>query len=266
MHRGNLRKMDTEIINDSVNYTLIVGKEKIRLNDCIGKKICLEYLQQINCIHCGKKTKTSYAQGFCYSCYKTLAETDENIMNPELDMAHLGISRDMEWAKEVSLKKHFVYLANTGEIKVGVTRAEQIPTRWIDQGADSAIIIAQTPNRHIAGTIEVYLKRFFSDKTKWKIMLSQKNTQSDILSQKKKAFELLHTEFKQYYLEDTKEMIINFPVKDYPEHILQNINLEKIKEYKGILVGIKGQYLIFNTGDVLNVRKHAGFLVNIDLD
>jgi hypothetical protein len=265
-YRGILNKMNTEITNESVNYTLLVGNDKITLNNFIGEKIKIEYLQQINCIHCGRKTKTSYAQGFCYNCFRSLPETGENIMNPELDMAHLGVSRDMEWAKEVSLKKHFVYLANTGEIKVGVTRASQIPTRWIDQGADNAIIIAEAPNRHIAGTIEVYLKKYFNDKTKWKKMLSQENTQLNILEQKNKAFELLHPEFKQYFLEDTELMRIKFPVKEYPEHILQNINLEKAKTFKGTLAGIKGQYLIFNTGDVINIRKHAGFNVVIDFD
>jgi len=265
MHKGNLRKMETEIINDSVNYTLLIGDEKIALNDKIGSQIKIEYLEQINCIHCGKKTKTSYAQGFCYKCFTTLPQTDRNIVSPELDMAHLGISRDMEWAKKVSLTKHYVYLANTGEIKVGVTRQSQIPTRWIDQGADSAIIIAETPNRHIAGTLEIYLKRFFSDKTKWKNMLSQKNENIDILAEKERAFKLVHPEFKQYFVDNSTVTNLNFPIKEYPEHILQNINIEKSKKYKGVLKGIKGQYLIFESGDVLNIRKHGGFLVNIEL-
>lgn len=266
MLKGNLRKMTTEILNESVDYSLTIGDDKILLNDYIGKKLHIEYLQQINCKHCGRKTKSSYAQGYCYKCFTTLPETDRNIVSPELDMAHLGISRDMEWAKNVSLKKHFVYLANTGEIKVGVTRETQIPTRWIDQGADNAIIIAETPNRHIAGTLEVYLKKFFSDKTKWKNMLSRKNEDIDMLAEKKKAFELVHSEFKQYFVEDSEVMNINFPIDQYPEHIHQNINLEKTKQYKGILKGIKGQYLIFESGDVINIRKHSGFLVNINFD
>lgn len=257
--------METEIINDSVQYTLLVGEERVALNSKIGTQVEIEYLEKINCIHCGRLTKTSYAQGFCYKCFTTLPQTDRNIVNPELDTAHLGISRDMEWAKKVSLSKHYVYLANTGEIKVGVTRHSQIPTRWIDQGADSAIIIAETPNRHIAGTLEVYLKRFFSDKTKWKNMLSKKNNNIDIIAEKKKAFELVHPEFKQYFIDNTEVINLNFPINNYPEHILQNINMEKMKKYKGILKGIKGQYMIFESGDVLNIRKHGGFLVNITL-
>jgi len=266
MHRGNLNKMTTEIIDGVIQYTLTIGDSEILMNNEIGKQINIEYLDIINCIYCGAKTKNSYGQGYCGKCFRTLPQTDRNIMNPELDMAHYGISRDMEWAKKNSLTKHFVYLADTGEIKVGVTRESQIPTRWIDQGADKAIIIAETPNRHIAGTIEVYLKRFFNDKTKWKKMLSGKNGNHDILAEKDKAFELIHPEFKQYFIKNSIPTELNFPIEEYPEVILQNINLERAKSYKGKLTGIKGQYLIFENGDVLNVRKHGGFLINFKIN
>ena len=265
MYTGNLYKMKTELKDGLVDYILPIGEEQIHMNELLGKQICISYLHEINCINCGRKTKTSYFQGYCYKCYNTLPQTDRNITNPELDMAHLGISRDMEWAKLNSLTTHYVYLADSGEIKVGVTRKSQIPTRWIDQGADQAIIIAETPNRHLAGVIEVYLKKYFSDKTKWKEMLCKKNGKGDILKKKEEAFEFLHPELKQYFSENSEVIKINYPVEKYPELILQNINLEKAKQYKGILTGIKGQYLIFENGDVLNIRKHGGYKVDLEI-
>lgn len=265
MLKGNLKKMDSVIIDNCVEYTLNIGDYKLNLNDVIGRQINITYLETINCIYCGVKTKQSFGQGYCSNCFHSLPQTDKNIMNPELDMAHWGISRDMEWSKKNSLIPHYVYLANTGEVKIGVTRNSQIPTRWIDQGADNAIILAKTPNRHIAGTIEVYLKQFFNDRTKWKKMLSNKNEHINLQEEKDKAIELIHPEFRQYIIQNNNTNTINYPIKSYPEIILQNINLEKTKAYKGVLVGIKGQYLIFENGDVLNIRKHSGFLIRLDI-
>ncbi len=265
MYIGNLYKMQAHINNDLVHYTLKIGCEKIDMNETINKQIFINYLHEINCINCGAKTKTSYFQGYCYNCYNKLPQTDKSIINPELDMSHLGISRNMEWAKKNSLTTHYVYLADTGEMKVGVTKKSHIPARWIDQGADQAIIIAETPNRHIAGVIEVYLKKFFTDKTKWKKMLCKKNSKRNILEKRNEAFDKLHPELKQYFKIDTDVIKLNYPINKYPDLILQNIHLEKVKQYKGVLTGIKGQYLIFENGDVLNIRKHGGYKVELEI-
>ncbi|MCH4895480.1 DUF2797 domain-containing protein [Marinilabiliaceae bacterium JC040] len=263
MYKGILNKMRAVETDSSINYSLDLGGEIVSPNDWIGKNITIDFLDEIYCCKCHKKVKQVYMSGYCYSCYKNSPETDENIFKPELDMAHLGISRDMNWAKEVSLKKHFVYLANTGEVKVGVTREANIPSRWINQGADSAIIIAEAPNRHIAGCIEVYLKKFFSDKTKWKKMLSSSNEDINLEEQRNIAFSKIHPVLKNFLTDEFKTKYLNFPVSIYPEHILQTQKLKKNKSIKGKLIGIKGQYFIFESGDVMNISSHAGFLVNI---
>lgn len=263
--QGNISKMRTDL-KDVVEYYLPIGEDMVQMNPLVGKKLNFTYLGQINCIHCGKKTKTSFSQGYCYSCFTTLPQTDESILRPELDLSYLGISRDMEWAKKNTLQPHFVYLAYSGNLKVGVTRESQVPTRWMDQGASKAIKLAKTPNRHIAGVIEVALKKHFSDKTNWRAMLKLADTEGvDMLSEKQKASQLLHPELQQYICDEDEVVDITYPVILRPEKIL-SFGFEKVKEYSGILKGIKGQYLIFEDGKVLNIRKHNGYLVSLNVE
>ena len=260
---GNILKMRSEFA-DPVQYFLPVGETELPMNELIDKTIQLSFTGQINCISCGKRTKTSFGQGFCYNCLQTAPEASETIMRPELSKAHLGIARDMDWAREHDLIDHFVYLAISGELKVGVTRHHQVPARWIDQGASEAIILAKTPNRHISGVIEVYMKNFFSDKTNWKSMLQNKITgQVDLVQEKEKAYQLLPAELKQYLHTDDHIWQINYPVSVFPEKIA-SVSFDKDPVIGGTLHGIKGQYLIFSDGRVLNIRKHSGYFLNID--
>ena len=263
MHKhGNIRKMHTDL-TDQLTYELPIGDEKIDMNALIGKEISLTYLGQINCIHCGRKTKTSFSQGYCYSCFTTLPQTDPSILRPELDLSYLGIARDMEWAKENSLKPHYVYLAYSGNLKVGVTRESQVPTRWIDQGASKAIKLAKTPNRHIAGVIEVALKEHFSDKTNWRSMLKLENSNDiQLAEEKEKARKLLHPELQQYISDEDEITDIVYPMEMIPEKVT-SFSFEKENEFTGVLRGIKGQYLIFDEGKVINIRKHNGYLIEL---
>jgi hypothetical protein len=259
---GNIIKMRSEFA-DPVKYFLPVGETELPMNELIGKSIKLSFTGQINCISCGKRTKTSFGQGFCYNCLQTAPEASETVMRPELSKAHLGIARDMDWAREHDLIDHFVYLAVSGELKVGVTRHHQVPTRWIDQGASEAIILAKTPNRHISGVIEVFLKDYFSDKTNWKSMLQNKSIPPiDLPQEKEKAYQLLPAELKQYLHSDNHIWQINYPVLAFPEKPA-SVSFDKDPVISGILNGIKGQYLIFSDGRALNIRKHNGYFLEI---
>jgi len=259
---GNIIKMRSEFA-DPVKYFLPIGETELAMNELIGKNLQLTFTGQINCISCGKKTKTSFGQGFCYNCLQTAPEASETVMRPELSKAHLGIARDMEWAREHDLIDHFVYLAISGELKVGVTRHHQVPTRWIDQGAGEAIILARTPNRHISGVIEVFLKNYFSDKTNWRSMLQNKVIQEyDLHAEKLKATELLPAELQQYIHSDNKIWKISYPCSAFPEKV-SSVSFDKEPVISGILSGIKGQYLIFSDGRVLNIRKHNGYFLEI---
>lgn len=259
---GNIIKMRSEMA-DPVQYFLPFGEVEIPMNERIGKPIEFRFTGQINCISCGKKTKTSFSQGFCYNCLQTAPEASETIMRPELSKAHLGIARDMDWAREHDLIDHFVYLAVSGELKVGVTRHHQVPTRWIDQGASEAIVLSKTPNRHIAGVIEVFLKNFFSDKTAWQAMLKNISTQGyNLPEEKTNANLLLPRELQQYYSDDDKIWRLNYPVLNFPEKVT-SVSFDKEPVISGVLIGIKGQYLIFEDGRVLNIRRHSGYWLEV---
>lgn len=261
---GNILKMRSEFA-DPVQYFLQVGDQELALNEQIGKNIRLSFTGQINCIACGKKTKTSFSQGFCYNCLQTAPEASETIMRPELSRAHWGIARDMEWAKENDLIDHYVYLAVSGELKVGVTRHHQVPYRWIDQGATQAIILARTPNRHISGVIEVFLKNYYADKTNWRGMLQNVTLKPvELLEEKTNAYMLLPAELQQYLQEDNRIWEINYPVTAYPTKI-SSVTFDKDPVIEGTLQGIKGQYLIFSDGRVLNIRKHNGYFLEISI-
>jgi hypothetical protein len=258
-YKGNLEKMKTQT-GDIVNYFLPVGDNMIHLNEFIGKPIKIEFLHTINCVACGKKTNKSFGQGFCYTCFTEAPEASECILHPDKCQAHLGISRDMEWSKGHCLTPHIVYLAISSNIKVGITRKNQIPTRWIDQGASKAIILAETPNRHIAGIIEKYLMQYFSDKTNWQSMLKGKQVNIDLPTEKKKAVEYLPNELKKYSLDNNTITTIKYPINNYPEKV-KSLSFDKQDRVDGILTGIKGQYLIFDNALVVNIRKHRGYLV-----
>ena len=259
---GNIIKMKS-LNNSVVDYYLPVNSEVVYMNKLIGSTIKLSYLNRINCIKCGQVTKTSYAQGYCFSCYQTAPETEECVLRPELCRAHEGIARDMEFAREHCLTDHYVYFAVTGGLKVGVTRNTQIPTRWIDQGATCAVKLAQTPNRYIAGLIEVILKEIYADKTNWRNMLQDKKVEVDLLEEKGRSEDLLAFDLRKYVSGDDKITEINYPVTKYPLKI-KSFTLDKTPTYKGELTGIKGQYLIFADGTVINIRKHNGYLIRLE--
>ncbi|HRX10167.1 MAG TPA: DUF2797 domain-containing protein [Draconibacterium sp.] len=259
---GSILKMHTELVSP-VKYTLPLSENLIEMNDLIGKEISLNFTGQINCISCGKQTKTSFGQGFCYNCLQTAPEASESVMRPELSKAHFGIARDMEWAEKHDLISHIVYLAVSNEVKVGVTRIHQIPTRWIDQGASLAIKLATTPNRHIAGIIEVFLKKHFTDKTNWRAMLKNEIIENiDLVTEKEKVLQLLPKELRKYTEPDNSTTNINYPVQLFPNQP-KSIGFDKTPKIEGILTGIKGQYLMFQDDSVLNIRKHSGYFIKM---
>ena len=249
-------------LNRPVDYFLQLGDQEVLLNDILGKVVSFEHNGVINCIHCGKKTNKSYNQGFCYNCMQTAPESDESVIRPELSMAQFGVAKDMEWAREHDLIDHFVYLSVTNDLKVGVTRYHQIPTRWIDQGAVKAIRLAKTPNRHIAGIIENFLKQHIADITRWQAMLKDEVAgQIDLVAEKRRVAKLLHPELQKYIDDDDSVMTIEYPGTFIPGKI-NPVSFDKTKMIEGKLLRIKGQYLIFEDETVLNVRKHNGYSVN----
>jgi hypothetical protein len=268
--RGNLRKMRTHLV-DPVRYELILGEETVVLNDFLGKSLRLNYLGEINCIHCGRKTSKSFNQGYCFPCLRSLAECDSCIVKPETCHFDAGTCRDPEWAMSNCFQDHYVYLANSSGIKVGITRASQIPTRWMDQGATQALPIFKVKSRYLSGLLELELKQHVSDRTDWRKMLKGDADEVDLqevagqlLIKCAAGIDSLHERFGADAIcrvEEGESVAIRYPVQTYPQKVA-SLNFDKTADVGGVLEGIKGQYLIFDNG-VINIRKFGGYLVEI---
>ena len=262
MFQGVLQKMLTEMANP-VSYYLQLQEDFLMVNSLINSCIKIEFLH-FQCLNCGKN-EPIFRQGFCKKCFFEVPQAAQWIMHPELSKAHLGIEeRDLEYEKQMQLQPHYVYLANSSDVKIGVTRASQVPTRWIDQGAHEALIVAEFPNRYLAGITEVALKQHISDKTNWRKMLTNSVEDVDLKGIRKKMFPLMPEETKPFFIDNTSEIHIHFPVVKYPSQV-KSLNLLKTPTYSGILKGIKGQYLIFDDDTVFNVRANEGLFVNFTI-
>lgn len=250
----------TTAFAEPIQYSLNLGDENLRINDFLGKKISLQFEGRINCVACGRLTKKAFGQGFCYPCFRDAPQNAECILRPELCEGHLGKGRDPEWEKKYHVQPHYVYLALSSGLKVGITRGTQVPTRWIDQGASQAILLAEVPYRRLSGEIEVALKEHYNDKTNWQRMLKNEVLESDLYDKKKEAADLLPDTLQQYVLKNEKVWNLNFPHLDIPEKV-KSLRLEKQPMVEGVLTGIKGQYLILDNYNVINIRNHAGYFV-----
>lgn len=270
--KGNLQKMRGELHQDgSIDYALRLGDDELPLNPLLGKPLTLTYSGSIHCDACGRKTSKSYAQGHCYPCMKKLARCDMCILKPETCHYAQGTCREPEWGETHCMIPHYVYLANTSGIKVGITRHSQIPTRWIDQGATQALPIFTVMTRQLSGLVETALAKLIADKTNWRAMLKGDHEPIDLrtradtlLPEIADQLETLTSSFGDDAIRRIDEQIIelHYPVTQYPTKITSH-NFDKNPVVEGVLQGIKGQYLIFDTG-VINIRKFTGYEIEVD--
>jgi hypothetical protein len=243
---------------------LVFENSFLNLNQLLDKNIEINFLGY-QCLQCGKKKKI-FRQGFCYDCFMSSPAAGDWIMKPELSTAHLDIEdRDLEYEKRVQLQPHIVYLALSSEVKVGVTRKTQVPTRWIDQGAVQAIPIVEVPNRYLAGITEVALKDHFADKTNWQKMLKNEVPDADLIRERANLKYLIPKEVQNYFHPEKEDLYdLHFPVMEFPKKV-NSLNLDKTPNFSGKLMGIKGQYLMFQDGTVFNIRTYEGYVVKISL-
>lgn len=271
---GNVEKMLTNLVGSNeatVHYQLPIGDSRVDMNALIGEKIQLRHLGEINCIHCGRKTKKSFSQGYCYPCFRDLARCDTCIMSPEKCHYAAGTCREPEWADQYCMTDHFVYLANSSGVKVGITRGNQIPIRWMDQGAIQALPIFRVASRLQSGLVEAVFKNHVADKTNWRTMLKGAVDLIDLPAERDRLLMECKDDIaqlqKQFGLQaiqainDAQSVSIDYPVLEYPTKI-SSLNFDKNPEVQGVLKGIKGQYLIFDVG-VLNIRKFSGYQLEL---
>lgn len=266
---GNIRKMDAHLQDGEAQYDLplydiLEPKEVLDMNSLIGREIKLEFDGQINCRQTGDRIKKTYGEGLSYKAFIDSPLATESIIRPELSRIHEGIAlRDEAWERKHHLTPHVTYLSLTSQIKVGVTRETNIPSRWIDQGATRAIVLARTPYRQAAGLVEVALKGHLSDKTNWRNMLKNIQTgPTDLVRTKADVKQYLPEDLLEFWEEDDSIIEISFPVFRYPVKVT-SIKLDKFPVIEKKLAGIKGQYLIFSDDTVMNIRSHSAYRVKI---
>ena len=265
---GHLKKMQVEL-NQQVQYFLPLDDHREPLNALLGQSIRLEYLGDIHCTHCGRRSKKSFNQGYCYPCFTKLAQCDTCIMSPEKCHYEQGTCREPSWGEQYCFTDHYVYVANSSGVKVGITRGSQVPTRWIDQGATQAMPIFRVKSRYQAGLIEDCLRQHIADRTHWQKMLKGNSETVDleqirdeIVAKSEAGLREIEQKFGLLAIQrlyHQKVVDINFPVLEYPQKV-KSLNLDKQPIVEGVLQGIKGQYLILDTG-VINIRKYTAYNV-----
>ncbi|WP_298473511.1 DUF2797 domain-containing protein [uncultured Maribacter sp.] len=262
-YEGVLKKMQTEL-GSPIQYYLVFDSDFLNINQVLDKNLTIDFIKY-QCLNC-KNDRAIYRQGFCKSCFFETPSAGDWIMRPELSTAHLGIEdRDLEFEKKAQLQPHIVYLANSSNVKVGVTRKAQVPKRWIDQGAHEAIEIVEVPNRYLAGVTEVALKNYVGDKTNWRKMLTNSTDDENLVEWRTKLKQYIPSEVQEYFIENNTETHLEFPVLKYPEKV-KSLNLSKTPSYTGKLKGIKGQYLIFEDNTVFNIRANEGLYVGLTIN
>jgi hypothetical protein len=252
-------------------YTLRTGDQRLDLNGLLGQPLRLSWSGAIACTHCGRATRKSFGQGHCYPCFKKLARCDTCIMKPELCHYFQGTCREPEWGETHCFRPHVVYLANASGLKVGITRDTQVPTRWLDQGAVQALPILEVDTRQQSGFVEMLFKGEVSDRTNWRAMLKGDTQELDLPGERDRLLERLapgllelrerfgHEAIREL---DTTPYAFEYPVLEHPTKVVSH-NFDKHPEVAGTLLGIKGQYLILDSG-VINLRKFTGYEVTVE--
>jgi hypothetical protein len=269
---GNVRKMRT-CLDQPVQYAMLLGEAEVPLNQYLGQSLQLVYQGLINCIHCGRKTSKSFNQGYCYPCFKRLAQCDSCIVSPEKCHYAAGTCREPEWGEAHCMIEHVVYLANTSGLKVGITRGSQVPTRWMDQGASQAQPIFRVDTRHHSGLVETLFKHHIADRTNWQAMLKGVAEPRDLEADRQRLvaecagdIQRVREQFGLHSITElagASETRIDYPVLEYPARV-SSFNLDRTPTVGGTLTGIKGQYLMFDTG-VINMRKYGGYHLTLTL-
>ncbi|MDF2941140.1 MAG: hypothetical protein K0R66_1782 [Gammaproteobacteria bacterium] len=272
---GLLEKMRGQLDEQGqVSYRLILGKEEIELNPLLGKQLSLQCEGVIHCVACKRLIKKSFQQGYCFPCTQTLAQCDICIVRPELCHHRHGTCREPAWGETHCMQSHYVYLANASGLKVGITKGSNMPYRWIDQGAAEALPILEVKNRYVSGLVEVLFKKKVADKTNWRKMLQGKPDSIDLiamrdqlLSQLSVELDALQAQFSEKivnFMSEAKVLRFHYPVLEYPITIKKaDFNDQGILNAR--LLGIKGQYLIFDQG-VMNVRNLLGHQISLSLE
>lgn len=260
-HNTILKKMKTQL-SEVVHYELLTDEGTIFLNEWIGTNIKIIFDGIIQCLNCDKIINKSYAGGHCFQCMQSLPQTDMCMVKPELCHYSRGTCRDEAWGEKHCFKEHSVYLARSSAIKVGITSENPPETRWMDQGAVEAMVIAKVPDRKTSGLVETAISAHIDDKTDFRKMLRGEIVEDSLEDTYQKIVDTVPEQLRTHLVTERQSVELHYPLSTHPEKI-KTVNLDKQPEIEAELMGIKGQYLIFRDF-VFNVRAHGGYKVKIE--
>ncbi|RKD87030.1 DUF2797 domain-containing protein [Kushneria marisflavi] len=270
---GLSRMMITADATGRAHYHLRLGEHVEPLNVWLGHDITLCFAGRIVCVNCQQPTRKSFGQGHCYACFRRLARCDTCMMAPERCHYFQGTCREPEWGERHCFAPHVVYLASSSGAKVGITKPSQMPTRWLDQGAVQALPILSVASRRQSGMVEALFRNEISDRTHWQRMLKGETADVDLISLRDDlmmrlapGIASLRAQFGEDNIRAYDEQTVarfDYPVLAWPERV-SAFNLERTPQVEGRLMGMKGQYLMLDTG-VINLRKYTGYQVSMTL-
>ena len=250
---------------DPASYTLCVDTEPAKtlpLNAVLGRGVEIRFLDRITCRYCASVTKKSYGEGYCYPCFKHLARCDLCVVSPDRCHYHLGTCREPTWGESFCMQPHRVYLANTTGPKVGITRAGHELVRWIDQGASQGLLMCAARTRRLAGLVEVSFAEHITDRTDWRRLVSRDTAPVDLMGLREELKSKLGPLPEGVsWLQGQAPITLRYPMRRYGGKI-RRLLLNKEPVVRGNLLGVKGQFLLFDHG-VFNVRQHTSYHVRV---
>ncbi len=258
-------------------YQLKLGGQTMALEDLIGCGVRFTHMPPDACVHCAKPVSKLYGGGHCYDCFSTLARCDLCVVSPDRCHYASGTCREPEWGEAFCMQPHSVYLAVSSGPKVGLTRRGRELRRWVDQGASAAMVIAHTPSRRAAGVVEAQCRRFVSDRTDWRKLVSGTTQSVDLADLARilrreipelSALQASNVEPAELaasvWLTDTSPSILRYPVTAFSPAERLVVNAEHV-ELRDNLQGAVGQFLLFSRG-AFNVAEHRGIGVVVEID
>ena len=121
-------------------------------------------------------------------------------------------------------------------------------------------------NFDLGETVDL-LRSQVPDRTNWRTLLKGDAEVLDLVATREQIFDACADGLRALQgrfglqaiqpLPDAEVVQMKYPVEAYPKKIV-SFNLDKDPVVEGTLLGIKGQYLIFDTG-VINIRKYTAY-------
>ena len=216
----------------------------IDLAGLVGKDIRVDIQSGFRCQHCGDRADTSP----CQEC-QSKPPFQQCVFTPGTSCTY----QDCPFPafKRRSCAHNFiVYLVAKDGVKAGITQADRAVSRWAEQGATHGMIVARTPNRRVAGTVEDALEAVVSTEStkEWyepldepkKALIEAADSCRDVLTRSLKPFSALSA--NETTIEDRiVSLPVHFTGDDATVSSLPELTVDEGLQSE--VLGVRGQIL-----------------------